>query len=88
VAADEEQWRDLDWSPGRDPRKGPLPAPGPLPVPDAIREKVASPLGAVDEDPELGADTWFPPSRPTFRGATAATPAPTRRRRTEPLRGR
>jgi hypothetical protein len=57
-------------------------------VPDAIREKVASPLGAVDEDPELGADTWFPPSRPTFRGATAATPAPTRRRRTEPLRGR
>ena len=86
VRRDEEQWPDLEWSPGRE-KKGPLPPPGPLPVPDAIREKVASPLGQVDEVPELGAETWFPPARPTFKGAKRATAA-ARPRRSEPLRGR
>lgn len=81
---------DLTWSPGG---KGPLPAPEPLPVPEEIRERVSTPLGP-DDEVELGADTWFPPSRPVFKGAHAATPsgaageAPVRRRRSEPLRGR
>jgi hypothetical protein len=87
---------DLAWSPGG--KHGPLPAPEPVAVPEVVRERVASPLGTA-EDVELGAETWFPPARPVFKGAQAAgrgpaTPASSagdaapRRRRTEPLRGR
>jgi hypothetical protein len=81
---------NLSWSPGG--RHGPLPAPEPVAVPEVVKERVASPLG-TPEDVELGADTWFPPARPVFKGAQSAggggagAGAP-RRRRTEPLRGR
>ena len=78
---------DLRWSPQAG-RVGPLPPPEPLPVPEQVRERVATPLGQVEDD-ELGADTWFPPPRPVFKGAQAAgADAPPRRRRSEPLRGR
>lgn len=69
-------------------------------MPEQVRERVAQPLGRIEEDDgELDADAWFPPTRPVFKGAQSArgpatpdpapaqTPAP-RRRRSEPLRGR
>jgi hypothetical protein len=99
---DADSWPDLEWSLGRE-TKGPLPPPGPLPVPDGVRERVAAPLGLVEDDEgeeELGADTWFPPSRvkpapstrpaagqPVFKGAESAGGSKRPRRR-EPLRGR
>lgn len=71
-------------------RTGPLPAPKPLPVPAEVRERVATPLGQVeDDDVELPAATRSVPVRPVFKGAQAAAGAePPRRRRSEPLRGR
>lgn len=89
----------LEWSPAG---KGPLPAPAPIAVPEHVRQKVAQPIGRVEDDDDdeddreeqRGEDIlepWTPPAPagPVFRGAqSAAAPASTRRRRTEPLRAR
>src|SRR6185369_3319348 len=81
VVREPEAWPDLDWSPGTGrpgAKQGPLPAPGPLPVPDDVRRKVSAPLGQVEDDDEaddgesLTAERWFPPARPTFKGAQSA----------------
>jgi len=86
VLASAEALPDLRWAPRGN--HGPLPAPDPVPVPETIREKVAAPLGTVEEPEDLPAETWFPKG-PTFKGAHAAAPPVTpRRRRSEPLRGR